>query len=147
MSDRLEWVPASSGAELLFPGEDIDGALVQPGEIAVAMWAGSNGIALHGPRRTVRDQLLRLALAVDEAPPVPFAEACIPAGTDPHRWRPTPLPRPLAPGPTAPALCGDDDRPAAADPRLTTCPDCITTWNSHTPHTRLRLAHTVPAAP
>lgn len=143
MSDRLEWAHASSGAELLFPGEDIDDAIVEPGEIAVAVWTGSSGIALHGPRQAVRDRLLYLARAVDEAPPVPFAEACIPADTDPRRWRPAPLPRPLAPAPAAPTLCGDDG-PAAADPRLTTCPDCIETWNSHAPHTRLRLARAVP---
>ncbi|WP_024126828.1 MULTISPECIES: hypothetical protein [unclassified Streptomyces] len=145
MSERLEWAHASSGAELLFPGEDIDGAVVEPGEIAVAVWTGSNGIALHGPREAVRDRLLQLALAVHEAPPVPFADACIPERTDPRRWRPAPLPRPLAPNPAGPALCGGADRPAAADPRLATCPDCIERWNNDAPLTRLSLTHAVPA--
>lgn len=145
MSERLEWAHASSGAELLFPGEHIDGAVVEPGEIAVAVWTGSNGIALHGPREAVRDRLLQLALAVHEAPPVPFADACIPERTNPRRWRPAPLPRPLAPGPAGPALCGGADRPAAADPRLATCPDCIERWNSDTPLIRLSLTHAVPA--
>ena len=145
MSERLEWAHASSGAELLFPGEHIDGAVVEPGEIAVAVWTGSNGIALHGPREAVRDRLLQLALAVHEAPPVPFAAACIPERTNPRRWRPAPLPRPLAPGPAGPALCGGADRSAAADPRLATCPDCIERWNSDTPLIRLSLTHAVPA--
>ena len=60
MSDRLEWAHVTSGAELLFPGENIDDAVVEPGEIAVAVWTGSNGIALHGPRDHLRDRLLQL---------------------------------------------------------------------------------------
>ncbi|MFE0777012.1 hypothetical protein [Streptomyces sp. NPDC058861] len=93
--------PRLQRAELLFPGEDIDGATVEPGEIAVAVWTGSNGIALHGPREAVRDRLLQLALPVHEAPPVPFAHACIPERTDPRRWRPAPQDRPCAEAPTA----------------------------------------------
>ncbi|MEU9744688.1 hypothetical protein [Streptomyces niveus] len=144
MSDRLEWAHATSGAQLLFPGEDVDGAVVEPGEIAVAVWTGSNGIALHGPREQLRDRLLQLALAVHEAPPVPFADACIAERTDPRRWRPEPLSTPLAPTDPARALCGSVTQPIAADPRLATCRDCINQWNESQPHTRLSLAHPIP---
>ncbi|MFF4053912.1 hypothetical protein ACFYZ5_45775 [Streptomyces chartreusis] len=50
IADRLEWAHTTSSAELLYPGADIDGAVVELGEIAVAVWTGSNGIALHGPK-------------------------------------------------------------------------------------------------
>ncbi|MEU8812592.1 hypothetical protein ACN6K5_002184 [Streptomyces violaceoruber] len=83
MTDRLEWAHVSSPAELLYPGRDIDGATVEPGEIAVAMWTGSNGIAVHGPWEEVRDRFLQLAAAVDNAPPVRAEGACIAEHSDP----------------------------------------------------------------
>ncbi|MFJ1874178.1 hypothetical protein [Streptomyces chartreusis] len=146
MSDRLEWAHTTSYGELLYPGVDIDGAVVEPGEIAVAVWTGSNGIALHGPKQELHDRLLQLAAAVHEAPPVPEAEACIAESVDAATWKPDhPLDRALAPLPGAPALCGTGVRPVAPDPRLATCPECIDVFNSSAPRVSLGLYHPVPA--
>lgn len=146
MSDRLEWAHTTSYGELLYPGVDIDGAVVEPGEIAVAVWTGSNGIALHGPKQQLCDRLLQLAAAVHEAPPVPWAEACIAESVDVANWKPgQPLDRALAPLPPAPALCGCGVRPVAPDPRLATCPECIDVFNSSSPRVSLGLYHPVPA--
>ncbi|MET9122177.1 hypothetical protein [Streptomyces sp. NPDC004528] len=147
MSDRLEWAGATSEAQLLLPGTDVDGAVVQAGELAVAVWTGSNGIALHGPREQLHARLLQLAHAVQEAPPVPLTDACISQQARPELWRPGPLTAPVDPGEPEPALCGGTTSPVAADPRLATCPHCIEQWNNGQPHTRLMLAHPIPARP
>ncbi|MFF4531693.1 hypothetical protein ACFY1P_20775 [Streptomyces sp. NPDC001407] len=145
MSDRLEWAHVTSDAELLYPGSDIDEAVVDPGEIAVALWTGSNGIALHGSRQRVLDRLLQLAAAVLDAPPVPIHEACIAEQVDMWYWEPDgPVLGPLPPAAPAPTWCGET-RPVAADPRLATCPQCIETWNDLAPRTPLNLSHPIAA--
>ncbi|MEU0389131.1 hypothetical protein [Streptomyces chartreusis] len=143
MTDRLEWAHAGSGAELLYPGSDIDGAVVEPGEIAVAMWTGSNGIALFGPREQLRDRLLQLAAAVHSAPPVPAEEGCIAEKIDPSEWHPAQIPTVQTDAARGKAWCGDD-RPIAMDPRLATCESCIEIWNSQAPRVKLRLHYSVP---
>ncbi|MGW6792388.1 hypothetical protein [Streptomyces chartreusis] len=146
MSDRLEWAHTTSYGELLYPGVDIDGAVVEPGEVAVAVWTGPGGIALHGPKQELCDRLLQLAAFVDAAPPVPEAEACIAESIDVATWNPgQALDRALAPLPPAPALCGCEVRPVAPDPRLTTCPECISVFNACSPRVSLGLYHPVPA--
>ncbi|MGW4178652.1 hypothetical protein [Streptomyces rubiginosohelvolus] len=67
MSDRLEWADTTSEAQLLFPGTDIDGATVASGELAIAFWSGSNGIALSGPPQDLADRLEQAAAAVRAA--------------------------------------------------------------------------------
>lgn len=149
MSDRLEWAHVTSGAEILFPGEDIDGAVVEPGEIAVSVWTGSNGIALHGPRDQLRDRLLQFVAAIEDMRPVPVGEACISEEVDERRWGPG-LPLELASLTTTfpdIAMCGQAGRPVTTDPRMATCPDCINDWNDRDPRTRLSLSHPIPALP
>ncbi|WP_424892203.1 hypothetical protein [Streptomyces sp. XH2] len=147
MSDRLEWAHTTSKAELLYPGTDVDEAVVDPGEIAVAIWTGSNGIALHGPREQLRDRLLQLAAAVHDAPPVPTTEACISEDVDPRRWEPG-LPFELVSRPTtfpSIAKCRYTHRPVTNDPRMATCLDCIDQWNREDPNTHLSLSHPIPS--
>lgn len=147
MSDRLEWAHVNTGAELLYPGSEVDDAVVEPGEIAVALWTGSNGIALHGPRERVRERLLQLAAAVDAAPPVPAESACIPQTLDPSTWRAEqPVSDSVKPTSRQPARCGKSG-PVVTDPRLSTCPGCVEDWNDEAPATVLRLEHRVPALP
>ncbi|MFE6945952.1 hypothetical protein [Streptomyces chartreusis] len=112
----------------------------------MAVWTGSNGIALHGPKQQLRDRLLQLAAFVDAAPPVPEAEACIAESVEVATWNPDqPLDRALAPLPPAPTLCGSGVRPVAPDPRLATCPECIDVFNGSSPRVSLSLCHPVPA--
>ncbi|MFI5986899.1 hypothetical protein ACIBEA_39310 [Streptomyces sp. NPDC051555] len=142
-----QWAHVTNEAELLYPGVDIEGAL-KVGAIAVAIWnGGGNGIVIYGPKDELRDRLLQLAAAVDNASPAPSADACISVLTDPRRWKPGPLPHTLAPLGPAPARCDGLPRAVAADPRLATCPDCVETWNNDLPHTRLSLSHPIPALP
>jgi hypothetical protein len=143
MTDRLEWAHAGSCAELLYPGSDIDGAVVEPGEIAVAMWTGSNGIALYGPRAQLRDRLLQLADAVDSAPPPSTEEACIAEELEPSGWHPAQMPAVQTGAARGKARCGAE-RPIAMDPRLATCESCIEIWNSQAPRVKLRLHYSIP---
>ncbi|MGW6145681.1 hypothetical protein [Streptomyces sp. NPDC055140] len=128
MSDRLEWAAHTSGAELLFPGEDIDGATVDTGEMAVAFWTGSNGIALSGPPEQLAARLEQAAAVVRAAAAlVQDPVRHLPDGLDPWTWI---------------ILGTDTDSPTehanticrtpgitVRDPRRVTCGDCITTWN------------------
>ncbi|WP_369383295.1 hypothetical protein [Streptomyces sp. cg36] len=143
MSDRLEWADTASAAQLLYPGTDIDDAVVEPGEIAVAVWTGSNGIALYGEQQRLADRLQQLSDAVRTAPPVLQQAACIAAET--------------ASLPASGAVylearrsrCGESAT-VAADPRQATCPYCIQAYNTDpaTPdHLRIRLSRPVPAPP
>src|SRR5437867_694495 len=87
MSDRLEWADTTSGAELLFPGEDIDGATVDNGQVAVAWWTGSNGIALEGPPQQLADRLEQAAAIVRAVVPlVPEQPRHLPGDLDPWAW-------------------------------------------------------------
>ncbi|MGW5434106.1 hypothetical protein ACWET9_44350 [Streptomyces sp. NPDC004059] len=67
MADRLEWADITSRAELLFPGNTINGATVEVGEIAIAWWTGSTGIALSGPPEQLAARLEKAAADVREA--------------------------------------------------------------------------------
>lgn len=143
MFDRIEWAEAASAAELLYPGTDIDDAVVEPGEIAIAVWTGSNGIALYGAQQQLADRLQQLSDAVRTAPPVPQHAACIAA--DPAE--------PPASGTVLPEArrtrCGQSGT-VAADPRQATCPACIEAHNADraTPdHLRIRPRLPVPVLP
>ncbi|MDT0318536.1 hypothetical protein [Streptomyces millisiae] len=145
MSDRLEWAEADSPAELLYPGTDIDGATVSPGEMAVAVWTGSNGIALYGPQKQLADRLGQLAHAVRCAPPAGEREACIDRALDPQS------PRTEAADSDAyltarETKCGFTST-VVMDPRQATCSECIEIWNSDpavTDESRVRLTHPLP---
>ncbi|MEU0665283.1 hypothetical protein ABZ508_13890 [Streptomyces lavendulocolor] len=145
---EFEWVDTDGQPVLLYPGFTSDDALVEPGEIAAAIFNGTDGFALHGDRDKVLALLLRLADAVRNAPPIPATEACIVATTDPTAWEPGPLTTPLNPTSRDFTLCGaESPQPIAADPRLATCSDCITAFNKRGPQTPLRLAHFLPDQP
>ncbi|GEK01552.1 hypothetical protein NHG22_10230 [Streptomyces sp. ATE26] len=87
MSERLEWACATSGAQLLFPGVDADGATVDVGEVAIAFWTGSNGIALSGPPNALADRLEQAAAIIRAAARL-LAEPLrhLPDGLDPWGW-------------------------------------------------------------
>ncbi|MFF7764873.1 hypothetical protein ACFZCO_43775, partial [Streptomyces griseorubiginosus] len=119
------------------------GAVVEPGEIAVAIWTGSNDIALYGPREQLRDRLLQFASAVHSAPPVPMQEACIAEELKPSEWHPELIPAGQLHAVRGKAWCGDD-RPIGADPRLATCESCIEIWNSQAPRVKLWLRYSIP---
>ncbi|RLU82546.1 hypothetical protein CTZ27_29925 [Streptomyces griseocarneus] len=147
MTNRLASVYANSDAVLLYPGSDIDGAEIAPGEIAVAVQSRYNSIALHGPREQLLDRLLQLAEAVRNAPPVPTHDACIADEMDIWGWdTDQPVTGPVPPAAPALALCGET-RPVATDPRLATCPQCIETWNDLALRTPLSTSYPVPALP
>lgn len=147
MSDRLEWADTTSGAQLLFPGENIDGATVDAGEIAIAFWTGSHGIALSGSPQDLADRLEQAAAA---------ARAAAQLLAEPLRH----LPEDLSPEagialgagrdysePHDQTLCSTPGT-AVADPRRVTCGDCIAAWNAHQPdHFAIPVALTVPADP
>lgn len=61
MSDRIEWHDTTSGVKLLFPGEDIDGVIVENGQVAIAFGTESNGIALSGPPQDLASRLEQVA--------------------------------------------------------------------------------------
>ncbi|MFB7835996.1 hypothetical protein [Streptomyces sp. NPDC056056] len=132
MSDRLEWADTTSSAELLFPGVDIDGATVDNGEIAIAFWTGSNGIALSGPPQQLADRLEQAAL-IARAAAVLAQEPLrhISGGLDPWLW--------IILGTAADSQaehantkCGTPGI-TATDPRRVTCGHCIAAWNAHWP--------------
>ncbi|MFE2271392.1 hypothetical protein ACFXB4_19360 [Streptomyces lavendulae] len=145
---EFEWVSAAGQPVLLYPGFASDDALVEPGEIAAAVYNGSDGIALYGNRDKVLSLLLQLAEAVRNAPPVPATEACIAATTDPAAWEPGPLTEALPPATRAWPLCDSETpQPIAADPRLATCSDCVNAFNERGPQTHLQLVHFLPDQP
>ncbi|GAA0611255.1 hypothetical protein [Streptomyces crystallinus] len=143
MFNRLEWADTASAAVLLYPGTDIDDAIVEPGEIAVAVGTGSNGIALYGSPRQLADRLQQLSDAIRSAPPVPQHAACISAHpAPPHASDAVFLD-------AQPTMCGDTAT-VATDPRQATCPACIEAHNAHpaTPdRLRIRLSLPIPALP
>ncbi|MFD8727763.1 hypothetical protein [Streptomyces sp. NPDC059611] len=146
---EFEWVHTDGQPVLLYPGFNSDDAFVEPGQIAAAVYNGSDGIALHGDRDKVLNLLLRLADAVRNAPLVPSTDACIAATTDPTTWKPESLTESLSPTLKArPTLCGaESPQPIAADPRLATCSNCIDAFNARGPQTPLRLVHFLPGQP
>ncbi|MGI5133836.1 hypothetical protein [Streptomyces sp. CA-106110] len=129
MAERLEWADHTSSAEILFPGEDIDGATVDNGEIAVAFWTGSNGIALSGPPQDLARRLEQAATVVRAAARLlqePLRH--LPDGLDPWAW--------ILLGTDADS-CEEHNNTlcrtpgiTVADPRRVTCGDCITVWNA-----------------
>ncbi|MFJ5820007.1 hypothetical protein ACIQGT_39905 [Streptomyces sp. NPDC093108] len=147
MSDRLEWAATTSSAQVLFPGEDIDGATVDAGEIAIAFWTGSNGIALSGPPQDLADRLEQAATMVRTAA-VLLAEPLrhLPDDLDPMTWID------LSTGTDATA---DHDNAlcrmpgiTVADPRRVTCGDCVAAWNATQPDRfTIPVALSVPADP
>ncbi|GGP80847.1 hypothetical protein [Streptomyces melanogenes] len=143
MFDRLEWADTASAAVLLYPGTDIDDAVVEPGEIAVAIRTGSNGIALYGTQQQLADRLQQLSNAVRTAPPVLQHAACIAAA-------PASLPASGTVFLEARRTRCRERATVAADPRQATCPYCIEDHNADpaTPdHLRIRLSRPVPALP
>jgi len=130
MSDRLEWADTNSGAQLLFPGEDVDGATVDAGEIAIAFWTGSNGIALSGPPQQLADRLEQAAAIARTAAGL-LAEPLrhLPDGLDPWTWTT------LGTGTDSSeehdnTLCRTPGI-TVLDPRRVTCGDCVAAWNVH----------------
>ncbi|MFJ9900587.1 hypothetical protein ACIQPR_45400 [Streptomyces sp. NPDC091280] len=129
MSNRLESVRASGGwpVDLLYPGTSIDGELVRDGEMAVALWDHSNGVALHGTQQELLSRLEQLTAVVRAASPPPTELFHLPV----H----------LEPGDVIPesgAVCADHvhdttrcDTPGITvrDPRRATCAACIGDWN------------------
>lgn len=147
MSDRLEWAAPTSRAELLFPGEDVDGATVDAGEIAIAFWTGSNGIALSGPPQNLAERLEQAAaIARTAAGLLTEPLRHIPDGLDPWAWtaRGTRADSSEEHGNT---LCATSAA-TAADPRRVTCGDCIAAWNARWPDRfAFPVALPVPADP
>ena len=148
MSERLEWADTTSGAQLLFPGEDVDGATVDAGELALAFWTGSDGIALSGPPQDLADRLEQAAIIVRAATNLfqqplrhlpdrldPWAGSVLGTGTDSSEEHDTTLCR--TPGITV------------ADPRRVTCGGCVAAWNARQPDQQLAfpVALSVPADP
>ncbi|MFD8413985.1 hypothetical protein ACFV2Q_19875 [Streptomyces sp. NPDC059650] len=144
---EFEWINPTDGQPvLLYPGFSSDDATLEAGEIAAAVYSGSDGIALYGDREKVLALLLKLADAVRNAPPVPTSEACLGEATDPTTWKPGPLAEAVSPDAMGWPLCGAlAQQPIAADPRLATCPDCIDAFNEREPQAPLRLVHFLPA--
>lgn len=134
MTDRLEWADHTSGAELLFPGEDISEATVETGEIAIAWWTGSNGIALSGPPEQLAARLEQAAAIARAAAPLlkqPLTH--LPAGLAPWEWT-APSTETDTSDDNASSGCGTPGT-IVRDPRCVTCGDCITAWNACWPET------------
>ncbi|WP_317447645.1 hypothetical protein [Streptomyces collinus] len=132
MSERLEWADTTCGAQLLFPGENVDGATVNADELAIAFWTGSNGIALSGPPHDLANRLEQAAAIVRAAAQLltePLRH--LPDGLDPWAW--------IAQG-TGPN-CEEDSGNTVCrtagftvrDPRRVTCGACVATWNTRWP--------------
>ncbi|MEU4038546.1 hypothetical protein [Streptomyces collinus] len=138
--------PCHHGAELLFPGAEVDGAPVEVGELAIAFWTGSNGIALSGPPHDLADRLEQAAASVRAARLLTEPPRHLPDGLDPWVWSA------LGTGPD-----GEEDSGTTVcrttgvtvrDPRRVTCGDCVTTWNNRWPgQFTFPAALPVPAAP
>lgn len=128
MSDRLEWAHATAGAELLFPGEDIDGATVDSGELAIAFWGGSNGIALLGPPHVLADRLeqaaaiARSAVSLFDGP-----QAHLPGTLQPDDWAIFGA-RTSQSTDLHDTLC-ETLGIIVRDPRHVTCGNCVAIWN------------------
>jgi hypothetical protein len=147
MSDRLEWAHVDNRTELLYPGTWVDEATVDPGEMALAVWTGSNGIALYGRQQELVDRLKQLIDAVRDAPPVPERAACIDRFLDLSSLSPAVTGR-VAFLHERETKCGTTGT-VAADPHLATCPDCIEIYNDDpitTDESCIRLIYPVPPA-
>ncbi|MFF1678337.1 hypothetical protein ACFVYG_20145 [Streptomyces sp. NPDC058256] len=147
MSDRLEWADTTSGAQLLFPGEDINGATVDHGELAIAFWTGSNGIALSGPPQQLAERLEQVATIARTAV-VLLAEPLrhLPDGLDPWLWI-TLGTAADSPQEHANTKCRTPGI-TVADPRRVTCGDCVAAWNAHWPDQfAIPVALRIPADP
>ncbi|MGC5264123.1 hypothetical protein ACPXCO_24195 [Streptomyces cyaneofuscatus] len=132
MSERLEWAHTTSAAQLLFPGEDIDGATVDAGELAIAFWTGSNGIALSGPPQDLADRLEQAATvartaAILLAEPLRHlsAELSPSTGTTPGTGTDSS-------GKHDNTLCRTPGT-TVSDPRRVTCGNCVAAWNACQP--------------
>jgi hypothetical protein len=126
------WADTTSGAQLLFPGEDVDGATVDAGELAIAFWTGSNGIALCGLPQDLADRLEQASVIV---------RAVATLLQQPQRH----LPQGLAPW--AGIVPGEGNESSeehdgtlcrtpgitVTDPRRVTCGDCVAAWNALQP--------------
>ncbi|MET8816672.1 hypothetical protein ABZW47_32350 [Streptomyces sp. NPDC004549] len=147
MSDRLEWADTTSSAQLLFPGEDIDGATVDAGELALAFWTGSSGIALSGTPQDLAERLEQAAVVVRAAaqllaePLRHLPEDLTPeAGMDRDTGSDSSEMRDIT-------LCSTQGT-AVADPRRVTCGDCVAAWNAAQPdHFAIPVVLNVPADP
>ena len=133
MSAQLEWADIESAAEVLYPGVEVDGATVEPGQVALAWWTGSNGIALcASDPAELANYLEGLANQIRGLPLPPTVEAHIPAGLRRATWAPcTAEPTPgtaIAPAGEGTTLCSNTG-PVTYDPRRATCPECLDTWN------------------
>ncbi|OEJ49525.1 hypothetical protein [Streptomyces agglomeratus] len=147
MSERLEWADTTSGAQLLFPGEDVDGATVDAGELAIAFWTGSNGIALSGPSQDLADRLEQASIIV-RAAAIPLQQPLrhLPDGLDPRAG--------IVLGTGADSseehtntLCRTPGI-TAADPRRVTCGGCVAAWNArHPDQFAFPVALSLPADP
>lgn len=146
MSDRLEWADTTSGAELLFPGEDIDGAIVENGQVAIAFWTGSNGIALSGPPQDLASRLEQAA-AIARTVAKFLAEPLrhLPDGLDP-RARIAPGVGADTPEEDASTTCGTPGI-TVADPRRVTCGDCVAAWNTCWPEFAIPVVLSISADP
>ncbi|MEU9167861.1 hypothetical protein AB0D34_08705 [Streptomyces sp. NPDC048420] len=146
MSSRLEFVCVASDQpiDLLYPGTSIGGDLVSDGEMAVALWNRSNGIALHGTQQDLLNRLEQLAAVVRAAPPLPTESYHLPAHLDPDGVIPEP-------GDVCFDHVHDKTRCATPgitvrDPRRATCAVCISDWNDAW-HTTIATVLYVPANP
>ncbi|MEU0030672.1 hypothetical protein [Streptomyces sp. NPDC006335] len=129
MSSRLEFVRVASDnpIDLLYPGTSIGGDLVSDGEMAVALWNRSNGIALHGTQQDLLNRLEQLTAVVRAAPPLPTEPYHLPAHLDPDD---------VIPETGDVCVDGVHDTTRCAtpgitvrDPRRATCAACISDWN------------------
>ena len=146
MVAKLEWADIECCSEVLYPGVDVDGAVVAPGQVAIAWWTGSNGVALCAASPAAAAEYFeRLAARLQVLPPPPAEEAHIAAvlnHADRTRVRDAVLraltrllrrsPRPVSGKADVRtvglALCGDTG-PAVIDPRQATCAECLSTWS------------------
>ncbi|MEU1465281.1 hypothetical protein ABZ467_32360 [Streptomyces sp. NPDC005727] len=147
MSERLEWADATNSAQLLFPGVDIDGATVDAGEVAIAFWTGSNGIALSGPPHDLADRLDQAAAIVRAAARL-LAEPLrhLPDTLAPSDWT-TPGTGPASDEDSGNTVCHTPGF-TVRDPRRVTCGDCVATWNTRWPEQfAFPAALSVPADP
>lgn len=88
---EFEWVDTDGQPVLLYPGFTSDDALVEPGEIAAAIFNGTDGFALHGDRDKV--------LASSSGSPTPSAT---PRPSPPRKRASSPRQTP-PPGSSAPS--------------------------------------------
>ncbi|MER6853772.1 hypothetical protein AB0A81_40270 [Streptomyces flaveolus] len=145
MSDRLEWADTTSDAQLLFPGADINGATVDAGEIAIAFWTGSNGIALSGPPQDLARRLDQAAALVRTAAEL-LAWPVRHLPDDPQAWTATGTTTDSSEEHTN-SLCRTPGI-TVTDPRRVTCGACVAAWNAHHPdHYAFPAALPVPADP